>query len=36
MVPANASGTQIQPWIEPVEMPENIAPTLQPNARREL
>ena len=36
MVPANASGTQIQPWMEPVEMPESMAPTLQPKAKREL
>jgi len=36
MVPAKASGTQIQPWMLPVEMPESMAPTLQPKARREL
>ena len=35
-VPAKASGTQIQPWMLPVEMPESMAPTLQPKARREL
>lgn len=35
-VPAKASGTQIQPWMLPVEMPLNMAPTLQPKARREL